>query len=63
MDWIERWFGISPDNGDGTVEWVIIVGMVMISVGALTLAFPQWRQMLLRICNLMGVARSSRWGG
>jgi hypothetical protein len=63
MDWIERWFGISPDNGDGTVEWLIIVAIVMIGVGALTLAFPQWRQMLLRLCNVLGIAQSSGRGG
>jgi hypothetical protein len=25
MDWIESWFGVSPDGGDGTVELLIIV--------------------------------------
>jgi hypothetical protein len=25
MDWIERWFGFSPDDGDGTVEWLIVL--------------------------------------
>ena len=25
MDWIESWFGVSPDGGDGTFELLIIV--------------------------------------
>jgi hypothetical protein len=24
MDWIERWLGFAPDNGDGTLELVIM---------------------------------------
>ena len=23
MDWIERWFGAAPDNGDGTLELLL----------------------------------------
>jgi hypothetical protein len=25
MDWIEQWFGFAPDNGDGTLELLIMV--------------------------------------
>jgi len=28
MDWIERWFGVSPDGGDGTLEILIIMAAV-----------------------------------
>jgi hypothetical protein len=34
MDWIERWFNVSPDNGDGTLELLIFVVLFLI-VGAL----------------------------
>ena len=30
-EWIELIFGVDPDNGDGTLEWVV--------VGVLTVAF------------------------
>jgi hypothetical protein len=25
MNWIERWLDIAPDNGDGTLEWLIVL--------------------------------------
>ena len=28
MDFIERWFGLSPDNGDGSYELLLIVAAV-----------------------------------
>ena len=28
MDFIEQWFGISPDGGDGSLEVLWIVGIV-----------------------------------
>lgn len=34
MDFIEQWFGISPDGGDGSLELLWIVGIVIV-VGAL----------------------------
>jgi hypothetical protein len=30
MDFIEQWFGISPDNGDGSLEVLWIVGIVVV---------------------------------
>lgn len=35
MDFIERWFGISPDGGDGSTEllyivvFVVVVGLIL----------------------------------
>ena len=37
MDFIERWFGVSPDGGDGTLE------LLYIGVGALiALVLLRW---------------------
>jgi hypothetical protein len=37
VDFIERWFGVSPDGGDGTLE------LLYIGVGALiALALLRW---------------------
>ena len=35
MDFIERWFGISPDSGDGSLEvlWIVAIVATMLSVG------------------------------
>jgi hypothetical protein len=38
MDWIERWFGISPDGGDGSTEMLYLVAAV--AVIALIFARP-----------------------
>jgi len=35
MDFIEQWFGISPDGGDGSLEVLWVVGIVAV-VAALT---------------------------
>ena len=29
MDFIEQWFGVSPDGGDGSLEVLWIVGIVV----------------------------------
>jgi hypothetical protein len=31
MDFIERWFGVSPDGGDGTLEALFIAVLVAIA--------------------------------
>jgi hypothetical protein len=28
MDFIERWLHLSPDHGDGTFEWAIVIAVV-----------------------------------
>ncbi len=35
MDFIERWFGISPDGGDGSLEILYVVALVVV-VAAIT---------------------------
>ena len=32
MDFIEKWFGLSPDGGDGSTEVVWLVAVVAIAV-------------------------------
>jgi hypothetical protein len=32
MDFIERWFGISPDGGSGTFEMFLLVGVLAVSI-------------------------------
>jgi hypothetical protein len=36
MDFIERWFGVSPDSGDGSLELLWIAAIV---VAVLAIAF------------------------
>ena len=39
MDWLEQWFGIAPDNGDGSLELLIV--LTALTAGA---AFAIWRR-------------------
>jgi hypothetical protein len=43
MDWIERWFGLSPDGGDGSLEAWLISGLVVCAVGLGVLLSPPAR--------------------
>jgi len=47
MDWIERWFGLNPDGGDGSLETMLVVGLIVCVVllaGALHPAVRHWLQ-------------------
>lgn len=41
--WIERVFGIDPDRGSGTLEWIIVGVLVAIAVVMLALAWGERR--------------------
>ena len=60
MDWIERLFGFSPDDGDGTVEWLIVVAVLLIGVAVAIWVFARQRDRALRILDFIGLIRSSR---
>jgi hypothetical protein len=34
MDFIERWFGISPDGGDGSLEllWIVAILVAVVAI-------------------------------
>ena len=56
MDWIERWFNVSPDNGDGSLELLIFLALVAVAV---TLALATRPQLRARVRRWLG-ARPSR---
>ena len=33
MDFIEQIFGVSPDNGDGSFEMLLVVGLLAVCAG------------------------------
>jgi hypothetical protein len=39
MDFFEKWFGISPDNGNGSLE-VLYVGVIAVILGIV--AYRYW---------------------
>ena len=43
-DWIEVVFGIDPDNSSGTLEWLIIGALLVVTITLFTLASYEWRR-------------------
>jgi hypothetical protein len=43
MDWLEKWFGVSPDGGDGSAEMMIFAAIVIVLAGVLALRVPSVR--------------------
>ncbi len=49
MDWIEQWFGVAPDNGDGSLEMLITLAAVLVVALAVIWRVPQLRVGALRL--------------
>jgi hypothetical protein len=49
MDWIERWCGIAPDNGDGSLEILILVGAIAAGLAAAGYLHPRTRAYLANL--------------
>jgi hypothetical protein len=43
-DWIEIVFGVDPDQGIGTLEWLIVGALLVVSITFFTLARYEWRR-------------------
>jgi uncharacterized membrane protein len=43
-DWIEFVSGWDPDQHDGSVEWMIVVGLFVVTVVMVALAAMEWRR-------------------
>ncbi len=41
--WIEEIFKVDPDQGSGSLEWVIIGVALVVTVASVTLASGEWR--------------------
>jgi len=37
MDWLERFFGLNPDQGDGSVESLIVVAILCAAAAAVAI--------------------------
>ena len=42
--WIETLFHVDPDAGNGTVEWLIVGGLLLLSLALGALATYEWRR-------------------
>lgn len=43
-DWIERVFGVSPDGGNGSLEWLIVVVLFVATITLILLARSELRK-------------------
>jgi hypothetical protein len=43
-EWIEIVFGVDPDNRNGTLEWLIVGALLVVTLTLFTLASYEWRR-------------------
>jgi hypothetical protein len=43
-DWIESLTRINPDHGNGSFEWMLAIGLAVVSVALSLLAWREWRR-------------------
>ena len=43
-DWIEAVSGWDPDQHDGSVEWMIVIGLFVVTVALVAAAALEWRR-------------------
>ncbi len=56
MDWIERWFNVSADNGDGTLELLVFVVLFLVAAALVASTRPAVRKAIRS-----GYAAILRW--
>jgi hypothetical protein len=44
-EWIEIVFGVDPDGGDGSLEWLITLSTAIIAIIAIILVRSDWRRL------------------
>jgi len=43
-DWIETVLGVDPDNHNGTLEWLIVGALLVVTITLFTLASYEWHR-------------------
>ena len=43
-DWIEAAFGIDPDHYNGSLEWISVGALLVVTVASAALARAEWRR-------------------
>jgi hypothetical protein len=50
-NWIELVFEIEPDAGNGSLEWLIVGGLFVVTLALFFLARAEWRMARTRLSN------------
>lgn len=45
-DWIEEAFGVDPDGGSGSLEWLVVALLLAVAVTSAVLARAEWQRAL-----------------
>jgi hypothetical protein len=43
-DWVEFVFGVDPDHGNGSFEWFLVGGLLVITLALVFTARAEWRR-------------------
>ena len=43
-EWIELVFRVDPDQGSGTLEWLVVGGLLVVTLALISLAGYEWRR-------------------
>jgi hypothetical protein len=62
VDWIEQWFGLNPDGGDGSLEALAVVGVIFVAAGIVTMVNRRLRGRVLEALDRLNDAFSRRRG-
>jgi undecaprenyl pyrophosphate phosphatase UppP len=46
-DWIEVVFGVDPDQGSGSAEWLVVVVLLIVTITLAACARLEWRRVWL----------------
>lgn len=44
QDWIETVFGVDPDHGNGSLEWLVVTVLAVVTVALVAGARVEWRR-------------------
>jgi hypothetical protein len=50
-DWIETLFGVDPDHGNGSLEWIVVAGLAVVTIALVLGARVEWQQRSARLAT------------